>query len=91
MTKACVPVWFWCGALLWLSALGAHAAPKAPTNLAATAVATNQVNLSWTDNATNEDGFKIERAPDAGGVPRAGVQIATPTDGITSFGWFINQ
>jgi len=35
--------------------------PAAPLNLAATPVSTTQVNLSWSDNSTNEDGFKIER------------------------------
>lgn len=34
----------------------------APSNFAATAVAFNQVNLSWADNSALEDGFKIERA-----------------------------
>lgn len=34
---------------------------NAPTNLAGTALAANSARLSWTDNATNEDGFKIER------------------------------
>ena len=33
---------------------------NAPTNLTATAVSTSQVNLAWTDNATNETGYNIE-------------------------------
>ncbi len=36
--------------------------PAAPSGLVATAVKTNQINLSWTDNATNEQGFKLERS-----------------------------
>ncbi len=36
-------------------------APAAPSGLSATAVSTTQINLSWTDNASNETGFKIER------------------------------
>ena len=36
-------------------------APAAPTNLAATAPAYNQVNLTWTDAATNEDGYRVYR------------------------------
>ncbi|MDQ7064157.1 MAG: sulfatase-like hydrolase/transferase, partial [candidate division KSB1 bacterium] len=35
--------------------------PQAPTTLTATAVDTSRIDLSWTDNANNEDGFKIER------------------------------
>ena len=35
--------------------------PIAPTNLTGIVVSTSQVNLSWTDNSTNEVGFKIER------------------------------
>jgi predicted phage tail protein len=41
--------------------LAAPARPEAPTNLTATAVSRTQINLSWTDQSTNEIGFKIER------------------------------
>jgi len=34
--------------------------PEAPTGLTATTVGPTQIDLSWTDNAVNEDGFKIE-------------------------------
>ena len=40
--------------------------PGDPTNLIATAVASSQVSLSWTDNAINEDGFVIQRSTDGG-------------------------
>ncbi|MBI4285413.1 MAG: PD40 domain-containing protein [Chloroflexi bacterium] len=36
--------------------------PAAPTNLTAVAGGPTQVTLAWTDNATNETGFRIERA-----------------------------
>jgi PKD repeat protein len=35
--------------------------PAAPSSLTASAISTSQVNLAWTDNASNEDGFKVER------------------------------
>ncbi|MDB6025961.1 MAG: putative esterase [Verrucomicrobiales bacterium] len=38
--------------------------PTAPTTLTATAVGGTQVNLGWTDNAANENGFKVERSTD---------------------------
>ncbi len=37
--------------------------PAAPANLIATAIAPTQINLSWSDNAGNETGYKVERSP----------------------------
>jgi len=37
------------------------AAPAPPSGLAATAISSSQINLSWTDNSANETGFKIDR------------------------------
>jgi rhamnogalacturonan endolyase len=37
-------------------------APSAPTGLSATAVSAPQIDLAWTDNSTNEEGFQIERS-----------------------------
>ena len=39
--------------------------PAAPSNLAATTSSSSQINLSWTDNSSNETGFKIERCKGA--------------------------
>jgi autotransporter-associated beta strand protein len=36
----------------------------APTDLAATAISDTQIDLAWTDNATDETGYKIERSAD---------------------------
>jgi predicted phage tail protein len=57
--------------------------PAAPTNLIATAVSRNQINLTWTDNATNETGFKIERCK--GSTCTNFAQIATVGANATSY------
>ena len=38
--------------------------PAAPSALGATAVSSSRIDLAWTDNATDESGFKVERSPD---------------------------
>lgn len=43
------------------SATTSAAIPQAPTNLAATALSSTQITLTWQDNSTNELGFKVER------------------------------
>ena len=40
--------------------------PAAPTALTATAVSATRVDLAWTDNASNEASFRIERCTGAG-------------------------
>ncbi len=57
--------------------------PAAPTNLVATAISTSQINLAWTDNATNETGFKIERCTGAG--CSTFTQIATVGANVISY------
>ena len=57
--------------------------PTAPTGLAATVASSSQINLSWTDNSTNEDGFKIERCQSAGCTSFA--QIATVGANTTGY------
>jgi fibronectin type 3 domain-containing protein len=57
--------------------------PAAPSVLAATAVSSTQINLTWTDNASNEDGFKIERSTDGSSfsqIATAGADASTYSD-----------
>jgi hypothetical protein len=58
-------------------------APAPPSNLVATAVSSNQINLTWTDNSSNENGFRIERCQGAGCT--SFVQIATVGANTTSY------
>jgi predicted phage tail protein len=57
--------------------------PAAPTNLTAAAVSITQINLTWTDNASNETGFKIERCK--GSTCTNFSQIATVGANVTSY------
>jgi len=56
--------------------------PAAPSNLTVQAVSTSQIDLTWTDNATDEDGFKIERCTGVGCSDFA--EIATLGANVTS-------
>ena len=55
--------------------------PAAPTALAATAASASAVNLRWTDNATNETGYVVQRSQN--GVDFT--QIATLGAGTVSY------
>jgi hypothetical protein len=44
-----------------LSALTEVTPPAAPSSPSANSVSVAQINLTWTDNSANEDGFRIER------------------------------
>ncbi|MGK2935926.1 MAG: hypothetical protein ACSLFE_11895 [Gemmatimonadaceae bacterium] len=41
-------------------------APAAPSELRPKPLASTEVRLNWTDNTSNEDGFRIDRSTDAG-------------------------
>ena len=59
----------------------APAPPNPPVALGATVISTSRVDLSWTDAATNETGYRIRRAVNGGGFS----QIATLAANSTSF------
>jgi hypothetical protein len=42
------------------------AAPNAPTTLVATAISSTRIDLTWSDNATNETGYRVDRRPVGG-------------------------
>lgn len=44
--------------------VGVFPSPAAPTGLSATAGSQSSITLAWTDNSSDESGFKIERSPD---------------------------
>ena len=56
--------------------------PAAPSGLVATATSSTQMSLAWTDNASNETGFKLERSPDGS---TGWTQIATPAANAASY------
>lgn len=55
--------------------------PASTSNLVGTVVSTTELNLSWTDNSTNETGFKIERKTGAGNY----AVVASTTTDISSY------
>jgi len=60
----------------------ALALPGAPANLASTAATGTAIALAWTDNSTNENGFKVERSADGS---TGWAQIAMLPVGANSF------
>ncbi|MFN8007377.1 MAG: fibronectin type III domain-containing protein [Terriglobia bacterium] len=59
-----------------------NTAPAAPSGLGLTVNSSSQITLNWTDNSTNETGFKIERKTGVGGTYS---QIATVAANITTY------
>jgi subtilisin family serine protease len=66
-----------------LYACGAPSPPAAPGALTATAVTSSQINLAWSGNSSNEDGFAIERCQGSGCTSFS--PIATVGAGVTSY------
>jgi hypothetical protein len=55
---------------------------EAPTNLTGNPISSSQIDLSWTDNSSNESGFYIERSSNPTGPF---TQISTTTASVTNF------
>jgi len=55
--------------------------PAAPTALTATAISKSQIRLTWTDNANNESGFRVERSTNG----TTFTQIATVGANVTTY------
>ena len=62
---------------------GSLPALSGPSGLTATAVSSTQIGLTWVDNDTAEQGFKIERSAGVGSTVFS--QIATVGANVTSF------
>ncbi|HEX6629032.1 MAG TPA: fibronectin type III domain-containing protein [Gemmatimonadaceae bacterium] len=60
--------------------------PRPPTALSATAASGTRINLAWTDNSTDESGFRVERAPDVNGAPGTFTLIASVAANVTTYG-----
>jgi alpha-tubulin suppressor-like RCC1 family protein len=73
--------------------VNAMATILAPSNLILDLVSTSQINLSWTDNSSDETGFKVERKIGSNGtyqsIGETGVNITTYSD-ITPAGFVSN-
>lgn len=52
------------GTIYKLSSSPTPIVPAAPSNLSGTAVSRGQIDLRWTDNSSDESGFKIEQSTD---------------------------
>ena len=69
----------WAGARLLSSA---SQPPVAPSNLAAVATSSSQINLSWTNNAPTATGFIIQRSADSG---TTFTQVGTTSASATTY------
>jgi autotransporter-associated beta strand protein len=54
--------------------------PATPSGLTATGVATNEIDLTWTDTSGNEDGFNLERSTNGGNYTTIGMVAANVTN-----------
>lgn len=61
---------------------GTTPGPRAPSTLSGVVISQTQINLTWSDDSTNETGFKLERAQGQAGTY---AQIALLGAGVTSY------
>ncbi len=64
------------------SATTSDTAPAAPSNASAATISASQINITWTDNSSNETGFALERAASSAGPY---TQIAALGANVTSY------
>jgi hypothetical protein len=77
------------GALTGSTSLNVGPTPVAPSNLSAAVISSNQVNLSWRDNSSNETGFILQRSTNAGSwtsIAKVGANVTTFSDKTVSTG-----
>ncbi|MCZ7556195.1 MAG: S8 family serine peptidase [Bacteroidia bacterium] len=80
--------------LLVYSLLGSSStptAPNAPSNLSATVGSPTSVNLTWQDNSSNEDGFKVEYADNSSFTNPTIVQLGQNTQSCSVTGLTTNS
>jgi PKD repeat protein len=70
--------------------VGAPSPPAAPSAFLAIAFTADWINMTWTDNSNNEDGFKVERCPGTASFcnanPSRYAEIAQTGPNISSYG-----
>ncbi len=74
---------------MFIRTQGGAAVPAAPSDLAAQVASDSQIDLTWTDNANDEDGFHVERSVDGGAwslLTSLGADVTGYSDmGLASF------
>lgn len=59
--------------------------PAAPTDLTATAISASRIDLTWTDNATDETGYEMHRSTVSGFTPSSSTLVQTLATGAQTW------